>query len=152
MPSIYDFKLKGLKRQVVDLGEYRGKHMMLVNVASACGYTPQYEDLQTIHELYGDRLAVIGFPSNDFGSQEPGTDEAIADFCKKNYAVSFPMSTKIKVIGDDAHPLYQWLASKSQPPSWNFCKFLIGKEGHVSDFFPASTNPAEIIGKFTEAK
>lgn len=149
MQSIYDFKIKSLKPGEIDMGDYRDKYLLLVNVASECGYTPQYEDLQTIFEQYSDTIVIIGFPSNDFGGQEPGTEEEIAEFCKINYAVSFPMSKKVKVLGDGLDPVFEWLAKRSQEPSWNFCKYLVDKDGKTVKFFPSSVNPGEIIAQIT---
>ncbi len=145
--SVYDFKLKTLEGQEVDLSNYKGKKLLLVNVASKCGYTPQYKNLEALYEQYGNKLVVIGFPANNFGRQEPGSSNEIREFCTKNYGVSFPMMEKISVKGGDMHPLYQWLSSKEangvtdKAPDWNFCKYLIDEKGGVIQFFPSDTDP-----------
>jgi len=148
MKSIYDFTLKSLDgSQDISLSEYKGKKMLLVNVASKCGYTPQYDDLQKLHEKYGEKLVVLGFPANNFGGQEPGTHEEIAEFCKLNYGVTFQMFEKISVKGKNKHPLYEWLSNKeangwnSATPSWNFNKYLIDEEGKLIKFFGSSVKP-----------
>ena len=146
--SIYDYKIEALNsEQLIDLSEYQGKMMLLVNVASKCGYTPQYDDLQKLYETYQDKLVVIGFPCNQFLFQESGSEEDIALFCRKNYGVTFPMTTKIKVKGGDKHPIYQWLTSKklngvdNYSVSWNFNKFLIDENGKLIDHFKSSVEP-----------
>ncbi|MCS6822303.1 MAG: glutathione peroxidase [Microscillaceae bacterium] len=146
--SFYDFKLKSLDgKEEISFERYRGKKVLLVNVASKCGFTPQYEQLQTLHEKYGDKVTVLGFPANNFGGQEPGTAEEIATFCRKNYGVSFQMFEKISVKGPDQHPLYQWLSKKElngwndQAPTWNFCKYLVNEKGELVKFFNSSVNP-----------
>jgi glutathione peroxidase len=141
--SIYDFKMKSLDGKEIDFAKYRGKTLLIVNVASECGYTPQYADLQKLHEQYGDKVVILGFPANNFGGQEPGTNLQIAQFCKQNYGVQFQMFEKISVKGDDQHPLYQWLKAKSgQEPSWNFCKYLVKPDGTVK-FFPSKVKPLD---------
>lgn len=145
--SIYDFKMKSLDGKEIDFSQYRGKNLLLVNVASECGFTPQYADLQKLHEQYGNKVLVLGFPANNFGGQEPGTNLEIAQFCKKNYGVEFQMFEKISVKGEDQHPLYRWLKEKTgQEPSWNFCKFLVKPDGTVK-FYPSKVKPldAEIV-------
>lgn len=145
--SIYEFKMKGLDGTEVDFAQFRGKKLLLVNVASECGFTPQYEKLQQLHELYGGKVVIIGFPSNNFGGQEPGTDGEIGAFCKKNYGVTFLMMSKISVKGADVAPLYQWLASKAlngwndKAPTWNFCKYLINERGEIINFFGSAVDP-----------
>ena len=111
--SIYDFKMTSLAGEEVDFAQFKNKKILIVNVASKCGYTPQYKDLQAVHEQYGDDLAILGFPANNFKEQEPGTDKDIAEFCQKNYGVTFQMFSKISVIGQDQAPLYKWLSTKS---------------------------------------
>ena len=106
--SFYDFKMKSIDGEVIDFSQYKGKKVMLVNVASKCGYTPQYADLQMLHEKHGDKIVILGFPANNFGAQEPGTNDEIASFCEKNYGVEFQMFEKISVKGDDMHPIYQF--------------------------------------------
>jgi glutathione peroxidase len=147
MASFYDFSLTSINGEEIDFASYKGKKLLLVNVASKCGYTPQYKDLQALHEKYGDKVVVLGFPANNFGSQEPGSNEEIASFCEENYGVTFTMFEKISVKGVDQHPLYRWLSDKSQngwndqAPSWNFCKYLIDEEGKLVKFYPSAVNP-----------
>jgi glutathione peroxidase len=141
--SIYDFKINSLDGQVIDFTQYKGKALLIVNVASQCGYTPQYADLEKLHETYGNKLVVLGFPANNFGSQEPGTNLQIAEFCKKNYGVKFQMFEKISVKGDDQHALYKWLKEKSgKEPTWNFCKYLVKPDGSVK-FFDSKVKPMD---------
>jgi len=145
--TIYDFKLKTLSGEEITLGKFKGKKILLVNVASKCGYTPQYKNLQALHEKYKDKLVVIGFPANNFGWQEPGNAEEIQEFCSKNYGVTFQMMEKISVKGKDMHPLYQWLSNKEQngvtdeAPGWNFCKYLMDENGKIIKFFSSKTDP-----------
>jgi glutathione peroxidase len=141
--SVYDFTLTALDGESINFERYKGKTLLIVNVASQCGFTPQYADLQKLHEQYGEQVVVLGFPANNFGGQEPGTSLQIAEFCEKNYGVSFQMFEKISVKGDDQHPLYQWLKTKTgQEPGWNFCKFLVKADGVVK-FFPSNVNPMD---------
>jgi len=140
--TFYDFEMKTLDgKSTINFSDYEDKKVLLVNVASKCGFTSQYEDLQKFHEEYGDKVVVLGFPANNFGGQEPGTNTEIAEFCKKNYGVTFQMFEKISVKGDDQHPLYQWLSAQTQDPSWNFCKYLINEKGEVVKFYASSVNP-----------
>ena len=146
--SIYDYKIEALNSdQLIDLSQYQGKLMLLVNVASKCGYTPQYDDLQKLYETYQDKLVIIGFPCNQFLFQESGSEEDIALFCRKNYGVTFPMTTKIKVKGGGKHPIYRWLTSKklngveNYSVSWNFNKFLIDENGKLIGHFKSSVEP-----------
>ena len=130
--SIYDFKIKALDGEEIDFARYKGKNLLIVNTASKCGYTPQYADLEKLHEQYGDKVVVLGFPANNFLWQEPGSSEEIASFCERNYGVKFQMFEKISVKGRDQHPLYQWLEAKTgKAPSWNFCKYVVDKNGEV---------------------
>ena len=123
---------------------YKGKTLLIVNVASKCGFTPQYADLQQMQDQYGSKVTILGFPANNFGSQEPGTSIEIAEFCEKNYGVTFQMFEKISVKGSDQHPLYQFLKEKTgQEPSWNFCKYIINEEGEVTGFFPSKVKPLD---------
>ena len=148
--SIYDFKMKSLEGKEIDFAQYKGKNLLIVNTASKCGYTYQYEDLEKLHELYGDKVTVLGFPANNFLWQEPGGSVEIAAFCQRNYGVKFQMFDKISVKGSDASPLYKWLEAKSgKSPSWNFCKYVIDKSGKVVGFFPAKVKPLdkEIVDK-----
>ncbi|MFN2453802.1 MAG: glutathione peroxidase [Pyrinomonadaceae bacterium] len=146
--QVYDFTLKDVSGKEVKLEQYRGKVVMIVNVASRCGYTPQYDGLQKIYERYKDRgFVVLGFPANNFGGQEPGTNAEIKDFCRLNYGVKFPIFSKISVKGEDKHPLYKYLTEKETDPDfageikWNFNKFLIGKEGKVLARFDSKDEP-----------
>jgi glutathione peroxidase len=146
--SFYDFTLTSLDgREEISFERYKGKKVLLVNVASKCGLTPQYKGLQSLHEQYSDKLAILGFPANNFLGQEPAGNGEIAEFCERNYGVSFQMFTKISVKGDDQHPLYQWLSSKEQNgwntkvPDWNFAKYLIDEQGKLVKFFPSSVLP-----------
>lgn len=142
--SFYDFELNGIDGKQVDLNAYKGKKVLLVNVASKCGYTPQYEDLQNLHEQFGDKVVVLGFPANNFGGQEPGSNQQIVEFCQANYGVSFQMFEKISVVGKDQHPLYKWLQEQSgEVPNWNFCKYLLDENGKVLGFYPSSINPLD---------
>ncbi len=148
--SIYDFKVKSLEGREINLSQYRGKYMLIVNTASKCGYTPQYADLEKLHEQFGNKVAVLGFPANNFLWQEPGSNEDIATFCEKNYGVKFPMFEKISVKGNDKAPLYKWLEAKTgEAPSWNFCKYLISPNGEVLAFYPPKVKPMdkEIVDK-----
>ncbi len=128
----------------IRFADYKGKNILLVNVASECGYTPQYEGLQQIADQYKDNLVIIGFPCNQFGGQEPGTSDEIAGFCKKNYGVTFPLTEKIEVKGKHQHPIYQWLTHKDLnglgdfDVKWNFNKFLVDKEGKLVAYYPSS--------------
>ncbi len=153
--SIYEIKIKTIDGKETTLADYKGKKMLIVNVASECGYTPQYADLQKLHEQYGDKVVVLGFPANDFGAQEPGNNEQIKTFCSKNYGVSFPMFSKITVKGKEMHPLYQWLTDpekngwNNQSPAWNFNKYLVDENGNLTDYFPSKVKPLDelIISK-----
>lgn len=141
--TIYDFKMNSLDGQQIDFSKYKGKNLLIVNVASKCGFTPQYADLEKLHEQYGDKVVVLGFPANNFGGQEPGSSLEIAEFCQKNYGVKFQMFEKISVKGEDQHPLYQWLKEKTgQEPAWNFCKYLVKPDGSVK-FYPSKVKPLD---------
>jgi glutathione peroxidase len=141
--SFYDFKTQTLLGKPADLADYRGKVTLVVNVASYCGYTPQYKGLEALHrELKDKGFAVLGFPSNDFGEQEPGTGEEIASFCKLTYDVSFPMFSKVVTRpGAAQSPVYKYLGATGHLPAWNFSKYVIGKDGHVRAFFPSEVTP-----------
>lgn len=142
--GFYDFTMNGIDGTSVDFSQYKGKKVLLVNTASECGYTPQYEDLQNLHDTHSDQVVVLGFPANDFGGQELGSNNNIARFCQVNYGVSFQLFEKISVTGSDRHTLYQWLeAENGNKPSWNFCKYLVDEQGKVLAFFPSSVNPME---------
>ena len=141
--TIYDFQMNSLDGQRIDFSQYKGKNLLIVNVASECGFTPQYADLEKLHEQYGDKVVVLGFPANNFGGQEPGSNLEIAEFCQKNYGVKFQMFEKISVKGEDQHPLYQWLKEKTgQEPGWNFCKYLVKPDGSVK-FYPSKVKPLD---------
>jgi len=142
--SIYDFKMISLEGEEIDFSKYKGKTLLIVNTASKCGYTPQYADLEKLHDDYGDKVVVLGFPANDFLWQEPGSNEEIATFCERNYGVSFQMFEKISVKGRNKHPLYKWLeAASGEAPSWNFCKYVISQDGKTVKFFPSKVKPLD---------
>jgi glutathione peroxidase len=142
--SIYDFKIPALDGDSIDFSQYQGKHLLIVNTASKCGFTPQYADLEKLHDTYGEKVAVLGFPANNFLWQEPGSNEEIASFCEKNYGVSFQMFEKISVKGRNKHPLYKWLEAKTgESPSWNFCKYVVSKDGNDVKFFSSGVNPMD---------
>jgi len=162
-PGIYDFKVPGLDGNSIDFSAFKGKKILIVNTASQCGNTPQYADLQQLYEKYRDKLVVVGFPANNFGQQEPGSNEEIRAFCSSKYRVSFPMAEKISVRGDDIHPLYKWLVEQSKelakqvpadnsrdlvwrrflqdPVIWNFTKFLIDENGKLVGVFHNKLSP-----------
>jgi glutathione peroxidase len=145
--TIYDFKVVSLEGKTIDLSKYKGKKILIVNTASKCGNTPQYATLEKIYNKYKDKMVIIGFPANNFGAQEPGTNEDIAAFCSKNYSVSFPMAAKISVKGDDIAPIYQWLTQKKyngymdSEVKWNFQKYLIDEQGELVAVFDPKTQP-----------
>lgn len=151
--SIYDFKVAALDGSTIDFAKYKGKKILVVNTASECGNTPQYADLQKIYEKYKGKLIIVGFPANDFGAQEPGSNKEIAAFCKKQYSVTFPMASKISVKGADKAPIYQWLTEKAHngfqdsDVKWNFQKYLINEKGELVAMFAARTSPtsSEVI-------
>lgn len=145
--SIHSFTVKSIDGNAIALSSFKGKKILIVNTASKCGYTPQYEGLEKVYETYKDKLVIIGFPCNQFGGQEPGTAEEIVSFCKKNYGVSFPLAEKIDVKGDQIAPIYQWLTQKQQNGvldatiSWNFNKFLLDENGKMLAYFPSKVKP-----------
>jgi glutathione peroxidase len=145
--SIYDFKVTALDGGTIDFAQFKGKKILIVNTASKCGFTPQYKALQAISEKYRDRLVIVGFPSNDFFRQEPGNDQKIANFCKENYGVTFPMAAKIDVKGRNMAPIYLWLTQKKynnysdSKVKWNFQKYLINEKGYLVGIFKSSTPP-----------
>ncbi|HEX6891986.1 MAG TPA: glutathione peroxidase, partial [Chryseolinea sp.] len=133
-----------LNGDTIDFSQYRGKNLLIVNTASKCGYTPQYADLEKLHDNYAGKVVVLGFPANNFLWQEPGSNEEIAAFCEKNYGVSFQMFEKISVRGRDKHPLYRWLEAKTgETPSWNFCKYVVSKDGKDVKFFSSNVKPLD---------
>jgi glutathione peroxidase len=161
--SIYDFKVPGLDGREIDFSAYKGKKIMIVNTASQCGNTPQYADLEKLYRKYKDKLVIVGFPANNFGEQEPGSNQEIGEFCKKNYGVTFPMAEKVSVRGDDIAPVYKWLLDQSKelakkvpgdsskdivwkrylqdPVNWNFTKFLVNEKGELVAVFHNKVNP-----------
>jgi len=161
--SIYDFKVAGLDGTDIDFSKYKGKKIMIVNTASKCGNTPQYAELEKLYEKYKDKLVIVGFPANNFGEQEPGTNSDIKEFCTKNYGVTFPMAEKVSVKGDDIHPLFKWLVDQSKemaktlpadnskdmvwksflqnPVTWNFTKFLLDENGKLIAVFHNKVSP-----------
>ncbi|HEY0654651.1 MAG TPA: glutathione peroxidase [Chryseosolibacter sp.] len=142
--TIYEFTVNSLEGKPIDFSQYKNKTLLIVNTASKCGYTYQYEGLQKLHEQFGDKVTILGFPANNFLWQEPGSNDEIATFCQKNYGVTFQMFEKISVKGKNAHPLYKWLAAKSgHKPSWNFCKYLVDKQGNVIAFFDKKVDPLD---------
>ena len=143
--SLYDVKTQTLDRKPADLGQFRGKVTLAVNVASECGFTPQYQGLQALHdELAGRGFAVLGFPSNEFGGQEPGSPEQIQTFCERNYGVTFPLFAKLATKpGAEQSPVYAFLTPGGDAPNWNFCKYLVGKNGEVRGFFPSNVKPSD---------
>lgn len=154
-PSVHSFSVKALDGGTINFSDFKGKKILIVNTASACGYTPQYKDLETLYEKYKNKLVVVGFPANNFGAQEPGSNADIKTFCQKNYGVSFPMAEKISVKGEDTAPIYQWLTHKAQNGvldaeiKWNFNKFLLDEKGHIIAKFDSKVTPMsdEIISK-----
>ena len=154
--TLFDFNINSIDGNNLDLSNYEGKIILIVNVASKCGFTKQYDDLQNLYELYREKgLIVIGIPSNQFGGQEPGTENEIKDFCKTNFNITFPMTSKYDVKGNNAHPIYLWAKKsygKSTIPKWNFHKILFNKKGKIVDTFASFTNPTskKIIKKIEE--
>ncbi len=168
--TIYDFKVPGLDGEI-DFSKYKGKKILIVNTASQCGNTPQYKELESLYKKYSDKLVIVGFPANNFGGQEPGSNEEIKAFCSKEYSVTFPMAEKISVKGDDIHPIYKWLIDQSKemaknvpadnskdlvwkkflqdPVIWNFTKFLVDENGKLVTVFHHKVNPmSEEITKY----
>jgi glutathione peroxidase len=152
MASAYDFSFTSIDGKKLDLKDYMGKAVLVVNVASFCGFTPQYKELQKLHETFGPKgLVVLGVPSNDFGAQEPKSEAEIKQFCDTNYGVTFPMTSKQRVVGMDAHGLYRWIsgeAGEGAAPKWNFHKYLIDKNGNLVGAWPSRVGPLapEITG------
>lgn len=144
--SVYDFKLKTIDGKNFNLAAYKGKKLLIVNTASKCGFTPQYAELQKLADQYKDKVVVVGFPANNFGGQEPGANLAIKEFCQKNYGVTFPLSEKVSVKGDDISPLFKFLTTTENPDftgeiKWNFEKFLIDENGKLVHRFRSSVTP-----------
>ena len=144
--TVYDFTVKTIDGKDVKLSKYKGKKILIVNTASKCGFTPQYKELEELSKKYGNKVTVLGFPSNSF-NQELASNEEVSSFCEKNYGVTFPLFSTVAVKGDDATPLYKFLADKekngavSDAPSWNFCKYLVDEKGHVVAFYPSKVKP-----------
>ncbi|HWP19499.1 MAG TPA: glutathione peroxidase [Burkholderiaceae bacterium] len=158
MTTAFDFQAQDLAGRPVSLGDYRGRVLLIVNTASRCGFTPQYEGLERLWQTYAARgLVVLGFPCNQFGHQEPGTEEEIASFCEANYGVSFPMMGKIEVNGGGAHPLYQWLTREApgvlgtRAVKWNFTKFLVGRDGRVIRRYAPTDRPEALAADIERA-
>lgn len=149
LKSFYDFKMKDLNGKEVAFSSFKGKKIMVVNVASKCGYTPQYEALQKLYAGNSDKIVILGFPANNFGGQEPGSNEEIQTFCSENYGVTFPMFEKVSVKGFDKHPIYRWLSDaefngwNNEEPSWNFCKYILDEKGELIKFFPSKVEPLD---------
>lgn len=145
--SIYDFKVPGLEGGTIDISQFKGKKIMIVNTASKCGNTPQYSELEQLYKKYKDKLVIIGFPANNFGGQEPGSKEEISEFCKRNYGVTFPMADKVSVKGDDIAPIFKYLVGEAKqlgvedPIKWNFTKFLLDENGKLIAVIHNKTKP-----------
>jgi glutathione peroxidase len=145
--SIHNFKVKSIEGGTIDFSKFKGKKILVVNTASKCGYTPQYEALQKVYKEYGSKLVVVGFPCNQFGGQEPGTEEEVQSFCKVRYGVTFPLSAKVDVKGEGIAPIYKWLCNKSENGvldaeiKWNFNKFLLDENGQLLAYFPSKVTP-----------
>ena len=157
MSTVYDFTAERMDGSPQDFADYQDKVLLIVNTASKCGFTPQFEGLEALHEQYKDQgLVVVGFPCNQFGSQDPGSNEEIGAFCQKNYGVSFPMMAKIDVNGADAHPIFKWLKDQqggllTDGIKWNFTKFLIDSKGQVIDRYAPTTKPEAITADIEQA-
>ena len=151
LQSFYDFHAQDIDGNIISMNDFKGKKVLVVNVASRCGYTPQYEGLQKLYETYGDSLVVLGFPSNDFLWQEPGSNAEIKKFCKTIYGVTFPMFSKIHVKGRKQHPIYDWLSDSKvngwndDSPSWNFNKYLLDKNGTIIELYGADVKPLDTL-------
>jgi glutathione peroxidase len=148
--SVYDFKVQGLDGKPIDLSGFKGKKILIVNTASKCGYTPQYADLEKLYTQYQSKLVIIGFPANNFHQQEPGSNAEISEFCTKNYGVTFPMSEKVEVVGDNTAPLFKYLTDEAHKLGvadpvigWNFTKFLVDENGKLIAVFPSKVKPTD---------
>ncbi len=157
MTNLYDFTATDISGKEVDLSTFEGKAVLVVNTASKCGFTPQYEGLEELYQAYAEEgLVVLGFPCDQFGHQEPGDEDEIQEFCQVNYGVSFPMFSKVEVNGDDAHPLYRWLKAEKGGAlgakiKWNFTKFLVGRDGVPIRRYASTTKPEKIKGDIEKA-
>ncbi len=147
--TIHKFKVEALDGSTIDFSKYKGKKILVVNTASKCGFTPQYELLETLYNKYSDKLVIVGFPANNFGGQEPGSNSEIQEFCKKNYGVTFPMAAKVSVKGDDIAPVFKWLTTKKlngkmdAEIKWNFSKFLLDEQGALIAKFDSKVSPMD---------
>ena len=147
--SIYDLSFVSLTGETIKMSTFKGKKILIVNVASRCGFTPQYGELEKLQQKYKDKLQIIGFPCNQFGMQEPGNSSEIKEFCSSNYGVTFPIAEKVKVKGNNKSPIYEWLTNKklngwnTKTPSWNFCKYVVSEEGDLMVFFSSKVLPNE---------
>src|SRR3954467_4469543 len=145
--TIYEFKVPSIEGGTIDFSKYKGKKILVVNTASKCGYTKQYAGLEKLYKEHKDKLVVVGFPANNFGGQEPGTNEEIQEFCKVRFGVTFPLASKVDVVGDSTHPLFKWLTSKEENGvldatiGWNFTKFLLDENGKLVASFPSKVTP-----------
>jgi len=145
--NIYKFRVPSIEGSTIDFSKFKGKKILVVNTASKCGYTPQYAGLEKLYNDYKDKLVIVGFPANNFGQQEPGTNEEIQEFCKLRYGVTFPLASKVDVVGDNIHPLFKWLTSKDENGvldatiKWNFTKFLLDEKGNLLASFPSKVTP-----------
>lgn len=150
--TIYDYEVETIDGKTISLSQFKGQKIMIVNTASKCGFTPQYEQLQELYNTYKDKdFVILGFPSNDFMKQEPGSNEEIAEFCQKNYGVTFPMMAKINVKGKEMAPIYQYLTSeelngkKASKVAWNFQKYLIGRDGKLEEMYQSKVSPTDAV-------
>ena len=149
MASIHEFSVEGIGGKEIDFAQFSGKKILIVNVASECGYTPQYQQLEELYEAFADKLAIVGFPSNDFGGQEPGSNEEIHSFCTLNYGVKFPIAAKVAIIQPPVHPIYQWLTNKTyngvmdSEVAWNFQKYLLDENGVLVNTYPSAVSPLD---------
>ncbi|HSU52003.1 MAG TPA: glutathione peroxidase [Segetibacter sp.] len=145
--TIHEFKVPSIEGGIIDFKKFQGKKILVVNTASECGFTPQYEGLEKLYKTHKDKLVIVGFPANNFGQQEPGTNEEIQQFCKVRYGVTFPLATKVDVVGNKAHPLFKWLTSKNENGvldakiEWNFTKFLLDENGKLLASFESKVTP-----------
>lgn len=149
IPTIYQFKVPALTGGTIDFSDFKGKKILIVNTASKCGFTPQYAQLEELYKTHKDDLVIVGFPANNFGGQEPGSNDEIRSFCTKNYGVTFPMAAKVSVKGDDMAPIFEWLTQKSKNGvmdadiKWNFTKFLINEKGELVSVFDSKVTPLD---------
>lgn len=145
--TFHDFTFKSIDGKEIDLSIYKGKKVLVVNTASECGFTPQYNELEELHQTHGNKVTILGFPANNFGGQESGSNDEIASFCQRNFGVTFQLFEKSDVVGPNQNPLYKWLTSREEngwnktAPSWNFCKYLIGENGELLKFYTSAISP-----------